>query len=333
MWAGRSMRWTADGETFETVAQCVYVVQQKAFTAVAAGVVIHQHTRMLMADLRERADGMQVQDVRAGLSQLSAEMSAAYKAAGVGRAELRRVGEEYSSGPEGRAAIHKRVADANSRIAETLCGCAVCARAAVSVRGQSRVPVANGEHYGVAAAVVKHRAAGTGCQETRAVVAQPRQSTQSSAAVDGLILGSRKDKEKQRKKRQRAKKKMQKMQEAALGADAAANVQTGVDNEAGAAADVQTGHSGSEILQKIFRDTSVSGFARVDQIQAYDETQMEYFECPEWPTDGGEASGGEMAKAAAAAAQQEAAAAAQQEAAAATAAQQEAEAAAAAASC
>ena len=67
------------------------VVQQKASIAVAAGVVIHQHTRMLMADLRERADDMQVKDVRAGLSQLSAKMSAAYQAAGVGRAELQRV--------------------------------------------------------------------------------------------------------------------------------------------------------------------------------------------------------------------------------------------------
>ena len=80
------------------------------------------------------------------------------------------------------------------------------------------------------------------------------QSTQpeSSAAVDGLMLGSRKDREKQRKKRQRAKKKIQKVQEAALGADTAADVPTGVDNKAGAAADVQTGHSGSEILQKTF---------------------------------------------------------------------------------
>ena len=62
---------------------------------------------MLMADLRERADDMQVRHVRAGLSQLSAEMSATYKTAGVGRAELQRVSEEYSSGPEGRAAIHR----------------------------------------------------------------------------------------------------------------------------------------------------------------------------------------------------------------------------------
>ena len=70
------------GRFNEVESRWVYVLQQKAF-AVAAGVVVHQHTRMLMADLRERADGMQVKDVRAGLSQLSAEMGAAYKAAGV----------------------------------------------------------------------------------------------------------------------------------------------------------------------------------------------------------------------------------------------------------
>ena len=73
-----------DGKTFETVAQYLhaYVVQHNAFTAVAAGVVVHQHTRMLMADLRECSGGMPVEDVRAGLSQLSAEFVAAYKAAG-----------------------------------------------------------------------------------------------------------------------------------------------------------------------------------------------------------------------------------------------------------
>ena len=103
MRAGRfKMRWTVDGKTFETVAQYLHVVQHNAFTAVAAGVVVHQHTRMLMADLRDRADDMQVKDVRAGLSQLSAEFVAAYKAAGVRSKELRRVGEEYASGSDQR---------------------------------------------------------------------------------------------------------------------------------------------------------------------------------------------------------------------------------------
>ena len=45
---------------------------------------------MLMADLRECADDMPVEDVRAGLSQLAAEFAAAYyKAARVGREEFR----------------------------------------------------------------------------------------------------------------------------------------------------------------------------------------------------------------------------------------------------
>ena len=163
MWAGRSMRWTATEETFEAMAQCVYVVQQKASTAVAAGVVVHQHARMLMADLRERADSMQVEGVRAGLTQPSAEMGAAYKAAGFGRAGLRRVGEGYSSGPGGRAAIHKRVTDANSMVAEALCGCAVCASATVGIRGQSGLAEEGHSRAAAAVRVVERQAAEMGC--------------------------------------------------------------------------------------------------------------------------------------------------------------------------
>ena len=79
-----------------------------------------------MADLRECADGMPVEDVRAGLSQLSAKFVAAYKAAGIGRKELRQVAAESASGPEGRAAFQRRVA---------LCSCAVCEGAPTKVRG------------------------------------------------------------------------------------------------------------------------------------------------------------------------------------------------------
>ena len=165
MWAGRSMRWTVGGATFETVAQYLHVVQQNAFTAVAAGVVVHQHTCMLMADLRECADDMPVEDVQAGLSQLAAEFAAAYKAAGVGREELRQVAAESASGPEGRAAIQRRVADANSRIAEALCGCAVCVGAAANIRGQSKL--VQEEHSRAAAVVhdhvVERQAAEMGC--------------------------------------------------------------------------------------------------------------------------------------------------------------------------
>ena len=103
MWAGRfGMRWTTEeGKTYEAVAQYMQVVQRTAFTAVAvaAGVVVHQHTGVLMANLHRCGDGMPVEDVREGLLQLSSEMAAAYKAAGVGTKELRQVAAEYWSGP------------------------------------------------------------------------------------------------------------------------------------------------------------------------------------------------------------------------------------------
>ena len=140
--AGRSeigMRWTTEeGKTFEAVAQYMQVVQRTAFTAVAAGVVVHQHTRVLMANLHRCGDDMPVEDVRAGLSQLSTEMAAAYKAAGVGTEELRQVAAEERSGPQGKASVERRVAEANKKIAAALCDCAVCTEAAQGVRGQSR---------------------------------------------------------------------------------------------------------------------------------------------------------------------------------------------------
>ena len=68
---------TLQGTVFETVAGYVDVLQRINFVAVAAGVVVHQHTQLLMADLRERADRMQAEKIRGGLS---AELDAAHKA-------------------------------------------------------------------------------------------------------------------------------------------------------------------------------------------------------------------------------------------------------------
>ena len=107
------------------------------------------------------------------MRQLNSEIGAAERAAGIGLVEIQQVVAELSSGPQGKAAVEGRV---NARIAEALCGCAVCEEAATRIRGQSRV--AKEEHSGATAAVVfKHRTAGTGCQEAGAVVAQPQQST------------------------------------------------------------------------------------------------------------------------------------------------------------
>ena len=66
------MKWVVGDVTYKTVAQYINVVQQNSFVAVAAGVVIHQHTRVLMANLREQADGMSglsAEDMRAALRQ------------------------------------------------------------------------------------------------------------------------------------------------------------------------------------------------------------------------------------------------------------------------
>ena len=82
MRAGRfKMKWKVCTTEYETVQQYVDVVQKKQFVAVAAGVVVHQHTRVLMADLHRRGDNMSATDVRSGLQQLAAEIAAAYKAA------------------------------------------------------------------------------------------------------------------------------------------------------------------------------------------------------------------------------------------------------------
>ena len=65
--------------------------------------------------------------------------------------------DEYSSAAHGKAAIDRRVAEANARIAATLCDCAVCVRAAGKL--------AQEDHSRVAAAVyvVERQAAEMGC--------------------------------------------------------------------------------------------------------------------------------------------------------------------------
>ena len=111
----------------------------------AAGVDVHQHTRVLMADLHGRVGDMSVADVQAGMQQLTAKLAAACKAAAVGDSEIQRVVVRYKSGPQGKAAVNTRVAEANARIAATLCDCAVCEGAAVRVRSRARVAALAGQ--------------------------------------------------------------------------------------------------------------------------------------------------------------------------------------------
>ena len=88
------MKLKVKGTEYGTVAQYINALQREQFFAIVAGVAIQQHTRMLMADLHMRADGMSVADVHAGLRQLAAELDAAYRAARVGPAKIKRVVDE-----------------------------------------------------------------------------------------------------------------------------------------------------------------------------------------------------------------------------------------------
>ena len=116
-------------------------------------------------------------------------------------AEIQRVVVEYKSGPQGRAAVQRRVAEANSRIAETLCSCAVCEEAAQGVRGQSRARTT---------AVAEQRATALESSRSAEAAGVTEPQLQSSAAQVGrLTVGSKKGNEKERKKRQRAKRKVQ----------------------------------------------------------------------------------------------------------------------------
>ena len=71
-----TMKLKVKGTEYGTVAQYINALQREQFFAIVAGVAIQQHTRMLMADLHMRADGMSVADVHAGLRQLAAELDA-----------------------------------------------------------------------------------------------------------------------------------------------------------------------------------------------------------------------------------------------------------------
>ena len=120
------MRWKVQKTEYETVQQYVGMVQKNQFVGVAGGVVVHQHTRVLMADLHRCGDDLSAEDMRAGVQQLAAELAAAYKAAAMGPTELQRVVVELSSGPQGKAAVDRRVTEPNARVAETVCIRAVC---------------------------------------------------------------------------------------------------------------------------------------------------------------------------------------------------------------
>ena len=97
------MKLKVTGTEYGTVAQYIYGLQAGIFMKVTAGVVIQQHTRVLMADLHMRADGMSVADVHAGLRQLAAELDASTLRTRQqewvleGPTKMKKVVDEYSS--------------------------------------------------------------------------------------------------------------------------------------------------------------------------------------------------------------------------------------------
>ena len=69
------LKWAVGASEYETVQQYIGVVQRNQFVAVAGGVFIGQHTRVLMADLHRCGDDLSAEDVRAGIQQLAAELA------------------------------------------------------------------------------------------------------------------------------------------------------------------------------------------------------------------------------------------------------------------
>ena len=71
-----------------TVREYLAIVMQNGWVAVAAGVVICQHTQLLMALLHEHGDAMDASRMQRLMQQLAAEISAAQLAAGVTDADI-----------------------------------------------------------------------------------------------------------------------------------------------------------------------------------------------------------------------------------------------------
>ena len=95
--------------------------------------------------------------------------------------------------------VNRRVATANAKIAETLCSCAVCTEALTRFQGQSRLVER--------AALVGQQAAAVGSAEVTGPIGSQLQSIASAAQADGLMVGTRRQKENRRKKESRRRKK------------------------------------------------------------------------------------------------------------------------------
>ena len=213
----------------------------------AAGVVVHQHTRVLMADLHRCGDNLSEADVREGVQQLTAKLAAAYEAAAVGLAELQRVVVEKKSGPQGKAAVDRRVAEANARCKVAWTSRALCTEALTRIRGQSRLAERATLAEQQAAAVVESQTAGMG-RSGRGSPGVPQQSTTRAQPL------KRQQKEKEGKKANNNNKKV------ALGARQAEDTVKGDQRRHQAAlaareTNAQAAHGDSQGLQETVEDT------------------------------------------------------------------------------
>ena len=75
--AGENKRMRGSGSVHQRGATKFFRLQSQR---PPADVFVHQHTRLLRADLRERADGTRAEDVRTRFQQLLEELDAKYSA-------------------------------------------------------------------------------------------------------------------------------------------------------------------------------------------------------------------------------------------------------------
>ena len=214
---------------------------------------------------------------------------------------------EYKSGPRGKAAVNARVVEANARLAEGHCDCAVCARAAVSIAQCVRERLAEQEYSSSAAVhVVERQAAEMGCSGEEAANGLQRSKTEAQLLTRQQRQRERKKANKKKKKKAAREAGMQ--QTTADAADGTRREQAGMGIEPEQQAHMGTdAHHQAEIVASTLLEPTATGFAEdtlleptaaVQRKQAANERQTaggangeeaavaQFQECCEWPAEG-----------------------------------------------
>ena len=109
-----------------TVREYLAVVVQNGWVAVAAGVVICQHTQLLIRLLHDHGDEMDVRKMRPLMLQLADEMESAQQAAGVTSNDMQQIALETAT-TAGEEAVARRVDAVLAKVGEELCSRPGCA--------------------------------------------------------------------------------------------------------------------------------------------------------------------------------------------------------------